>query len=265
MVKQFDLIALDADDTLWVNEPHFREAEQQFATLMEQYGDREILIDALTKSEVGNLGLYGYGIKSFTLSMLECALKVSNYTLTPEDTDQIIEIGKEMLQKPVVLIQGVVETLKKISKLAPIIVITKGDLLDQERKFEQSGLKDYIKDFRVVSNKTEETYQDIMDLYSVIPERFMMVGNSLKSDVLPPIKLGAKGVYIPFETSWSHEDISPEEEAEHHIITLDSIEQLPKVITGITAHNRVHPKYVKDPQSIDQDESSRSGYRHVSG
>lgn len=206
--KNIKVIAFDADDTLWVNETYFREAELQFAKLLSKYETLNKIDQELFKVEMNNLPLYGYGIKGFILSMVESALKLSNYKLNPKIIDEIITIGKKMIDKPVELLDGVEQVLKTLKPNYKIILATKGDLLDQERKLEKSGLTKYFHHIEVLSEKKEANYKVLLSHLGINPSEFLMVGNSLKSDVLPLLEIGAKAIHVPFHTTWAHEVVT---------------------------------------------------------
>jgi putative hydrolase of the HAD superfamily len=204
-------IAFDADDTLWVNEPYFQEAEQKFCALMEDYLPLHATAKELFATETGNLPLYGYGIKGFMLSMIETALRISDKTVTPAVLEIAIEYGKELLQKPIELLEGIETVLTQLKPHYRLVVATKGDLLDQERKLKKSGLEPFFHHIEIMSDKKEGDYSKLIRHLDIHPEEFMMVGNSLKSDVLPVLAIGGHAVHIPYHTTWAHEQI------EHHV------------------------------------------------
>jgi putative hydrolase of the HAD superfamily len=201
------VIAFDADDTLWVNEPYFQETEEKFCELLLPYLSRHTLSQELFKTEIGNLKLYGYGIKGYILSMIEAALKISNHTISNEIIEKIIVYGKELLEKPIELIDGVEETLETLKSKYRLVVATKGDLLDQRRKLHNSGLGPYFHHIEVMSDKQEADYSDLVKRLDIQPSEFLMIGNSLKSDVLPVLGIGGHAFHIPFHTTWAHEKI----------------------------------------------------------
>jgi putative hydrolase of the HAD superfamily len=201
------VIAFDADDTLFVNEPYFQETEQKFCALMSDYLSEQGLSQELFKTEVDNLHLYGYGIKGYTLSMIEAAMKISNNTLSVEVIAKIIDLGKELLQKPIELLDGVEETLKALQGKYKLIVATKGDLKDQQRKLHDSGLGIYFHHIEVMADKQEVNYEKLLKRLEIDSKEFFMIGNSLKSDVLPVLGIGGYAVHIPFHTTWEHEKI----------------------------------------------------------
>ena len=230
MGNRYKVIAFDADDTLWVNETYFREAELEFANLLSKYETKNKIDQELFKKEIENLSFYGYGIKGFVLSMIECAIELSNTTVHPKTIQAILNIGKEMLAKPITLLDGVEDVLKTLHGKYKLIVATKGDLLDQERKLEKSNLLKYFHHIEVMSDKKEKDYQKLLKHLDIEPTEFLMVGNSLKSDVLPLIAIGASAIHIPFHTTWIHEQVSDKEAAKQNYITLTTIKEIPGVL-----------------------------------
>ena len=200
--KHIKVIGFDADDTLWVNETYFRDAELEFAKLMAPYETANKIDQELFKKEMENLPLYGYGIKGFVLSMVEMAMEISNHTVSNQTITKILNIGKDMLNAPVDLLDGVEAVLGQLSKDYKLIVLTKGDLLDQERKLEKSNLTPYFHHIEVMSDKQDLNYSKVLDHLDIKPSAFLMIGNSLKSDILPLINIGAEAIHIPFHTTW---------------------------------------------------------------
>jgi len=201
------VIAFDADDTLFVNETYFIETEQKFCGLMSDYLSHQGISQELFKVEIDNLKIYGYGIKAYILSMIEAAMKISNNTIPIEIIEKIIEYGKELLEKPIVLLEGVEETLVALHGKYKLVVATKGDLLDQRRKLHNSGLGHYFHHIEVMADKQEEDYLDLIKRLEIQPKEFLMIGNSLKSDVLPVLAIGGHAVHVPFHTTWAYERI----------------------------------------------------------
>jgi len=201
------VIAFDADDTLWVNEPYFQETEEKFCELMAPYLSRHSLSQELFKTEIDNLKLYGYGIKGYILSMIEAAMKISNNTISIEIIEKIIQYGKELLERPIELLDGVKDVLDELKGKYKLVVATKGDLLDQRRKLHNSGLGGYFHHIEVMSDKQEQDYMDLLKRLEIPPADFMMIGNSLKSDILPVLGIGGHAIHIPFHTTWAHEKI----------------------------------------------------------
>jgi putative hydrolase of the HAD superfamily len=209
--KNVKVIGFDADDTLWVNETYFREAELEFAKLLSAYETSNKIDQELFKKEMDNLELYGYGAKGFVLSMVEMALEISNYNVSNKTIEAILDIGKDMINKPVELLDGVEEVLETLSKQYKLILATKGDLLDQERKLEKSGLIDYFHHIEVLSDKKEANYSKLLNHLDINPSEFLMIGNSLKSDILPLVNIKAHAIHVPFHTTWAHEEVSKKE------------------------------------------------------
>ncbi|WP_439151159.1 HAD family hydrolase [Winogradskyella sp.] len=205
------VIGFDADDTLWVNETYFREAEEEVGKLLSHYETPNKIDQELYKMELKNLGTYGYGVKGFVLSMIELAVELSNGKVSNSIISDILNIGKRMLNKPIELLEGVEEVLKTLSKDYRLILATKGDLLDQERKLEKSGLIDYFHHIEVLSEKQEYNYSRLLKHLDIKPSEFLMVGNSLKSDILPLINIGSEAIHVPFHTTWQHEKVSENE------------------------------------------------------
>lgn len=201
------VIGFDADDTLWINETYFREAEEAFFDLLEDYMPRHSLARELLAVEISNLKLYGYGIKAFMLSMVETALNIGGKTLPIDAINKIIEIGRRQLDMPVILLDGVLDVLNQLKGKYKLVVVTKGDLLDQERKLEKSGLASYFHHIEIVSEKTTHDYQKLLKHLDIQASEFLMIGNSLKSDVLPVLELGGYGIHVPFHTTWEHERV----------------------------------------------------------
>ena len=224
---EIEVIGFDADDTLWKNEDLFFEAQNEIKDILKQNSnnfDKELL-----KTEKSNLDFYGYGIKGFILSIIEASAKNSHEELKIESINQIIKLGKKMLNAPVNLIEDVEKVLSILSKKYKLILITKGDLLDQERKIKKSKLEKYFKHKKIVSEKNKQTYLNILDDLKIEPQNFLMVGNSFKSDVLPVLEIGGNGVHIPYKILWEHEKIKTSEYSKKYI-KLDKISDLTSVI-----------------------------------
>lgn len=205
MNNDITTIAFDADDTLWINEPYFQEAEKQFCVLLEDYLPQHSVSQELFKTEMKNLHLYGYGVKGFMLCMIETVSKISNDTAPLTLINKTIEIGHELLQKPVELLDGVTKTLENLKGKYKLVVATKGDLLDQERKLKKSGLQEYFHHIEIMSDKKENDYLKLLKHLDCQPENFLMLGNSIKSDILPVLEIGGSAAHIPYHVTWSHE------------------------------------------------------------
>ena len=230
-MKKFDLIAFDADDTLWHNESIYHGVQDRFNELLSAYAAPEKVEQHLFNKEMGNLALYGYGIKSFTLSMIETAIDLSEGGISGREIEKIIGFAREMLANEVQLIKDVSEVVRGLSESYTLMLLTKGDLLDQEIKLARSGLGKYFRHFEVVSTKTRKTYQDLLEKYAIDPRRFLMIGNSLKSDVLPVVELGGYGVHIPYHITWAHETVETHAEmGNSRLFELDRMELLPELV-----------------------------------
>jgi putative hydrolase of the HAD superfamily len=205
------IIAFDADDTLWVNEPYFLETEKKFCQLLEDYLPQHTISRELLQVEVQNLRYYGYGIKGYILSMIEAALHITDRTVDISIVEKILDFGKDLLVRPIELIDGVEEVLTELKQHYRLVVATKGDLLDQERKLKNSGLEHYFHHIEIMSDKKEADYHKLINHLDIKPEEFLMIGNSLRSDVLPVINIGGNSIHVPFHITWAHEQI------DHHI------------------------------------------------
>ena len=220
------LLAFDADDTLWVNEPFYREVEATIEALLRPYLDADNFIDQLYEREIRNLGIFGYGAKGFTLSLVETAIELSEGRVSAPEIHRIIELGKSLLTKPIEILPGVEKTIKHLSADFKLMIITKGDLFDQESKIARSGLAEYFDYVEIVNEKKADVYAGILKQYGVQARHFLMVGNSLKSDILPVVEIGARAIHIPFHTTWVHEEIAAQDAAAQQYQTLSGITDL---------------------------------------
>lgn len=226
-----EIIAFDADDTLWDNEPLFQSIEKELCILLTEYGDMERISSTLFDIGVRNLELYGYGAKAFTLSMIETALKVSDNKISADKIALIIEKGKYLLNMPIQLLDGVEEALSSFSKKYKLVVATKGDLLDQQRKLIRSGLTKYFDHVEIMPDKTEKEYRKLVSALNTQPESILMVGNSLKSDIYPPLSIGMYAAYVPYHTMWKHEVVD-ENIVSDRFYKVESLSNLSSLIIG---------------------------------
>ncbi|MEB8388865.1 HAD family hydrolase [Rhodobacteraceae bacterium KMM 6894] len=226
------IIAFDADDTLWQNEQFYRLTHDRFAALMADYAPPEGLKQRLLEAEVRNLGRYGFGIKGFTLSMIETAIEVTEGRVPASVISDLIAAGQDMLAHPVHLLPHADSVLAEVAQRYTVLLITKGDLLDQERKLAQSGLGDYFDGVEIVSDKTEDVYRRIFARRGVAAEQVMMVGNSLKSDVLPVLGVGGWGVHVPHDLTWSYEAAEAPVKAER-FRALRDLGELPELLNEL--------------------------------
>ncbi|MDZ4365091.1 HAD family hydrolase [Brevundimonas sp.] len=224
-------VGLDADDTLWHNETIFRLTHGRFVDLLDEHGDRETIEARLAEVERRNLRLYGYGVKGFTLSMIETAMELCDGGAPPEVVREILAAGREMLAHPVETLPSVDETLAALAERYRLVLITKGDLLDQERKLAASGLGDLFAAVEIVSEKDSGTYTRVFDRHGTGSAEAVMAGNSMKSDVLPAIEAGAWAVHIPYVVTWAHE-LADAPEGHPRYGTLDTIADLPAWIAA---------------------------------
>jgi putative hydrolase of the HAD superfamily len=222
----FDLIAFDADDTLWHNESVFQATEGRFVEMLRAYHSEEWIRERLFQTEVKNLSHFGYGVKGFILSMIETAIELSEGQVRGREVQEIIAWGHEMLRMPIELLDGVQETVAALACDHRLMLVTKGDLFDQEAKLARSGLGELFSAVEIVSRKDAKTYERIIARHGVTPAQFLMIGNSLRSDVLPAVEAGAAAIHIPYVTTWAHENVSEDELAGKEIVRLDSIREV---------------------------------------
>lgn len=224
-------IAFDADDTLWENENHYRDVENKFCELFTRFGTTEFISKELLKTETLNIDLYGYGVKSFTLSMIETAIRISSGKVNPETITTIIELGKELINMPLNILPEVKETLETLKKRYRLVLATKGDLLDQQRKLKKSELENLFSDVEIMSNKRANDYLELIKKLKIVPQEFLMVGNTIKSDIVPVIEIGASAIHIPYYITWNHEETLHNNDFET-ITNINEILKLPGIISN---------------------------------
>lgn len=227
------LVAFDADDTLWHNEPLFTGTQERFRRLLARYQDAAVIDQRLYETQTANLEHYGYGIKAFTLSMVETAIELTEGRIPGAEIEEILTMGREMLLAPVELLDGVGETIAALEGRYSLMVVTKGDLLDQESKVARSGLGEHFDHVEVVSRKDVASYARVLAAHAVAPPEFVMVGNSLRSDVLPVLELGAAAVHVPYPVTWAHEAVAPERLEGLSFATADSLRELPGLLEAM--------------------------------
>lgn len=225
-MKHIEVIAFDADDTLWHNEILFTATQEKYKKLLTKYHSEEWIESKLYDTETQNIQHFGYGIKGFTLSMIETAVELSEGRITGEEINQIIEFAKEMLKSPTELLEDVEETIYNLSKTHELMIITKGDLFDQESKIVRSGLAEYFSHIEIVREKDDEIYQKILSKNKFDSSKFLMVGNSLKSDILPVIRIGAEAIHIPYHTTWAREMVAENELENYRFLRLQRMKEL---------------------------------------
>lgn len=222
MIEGIQVIGFDADDTLWVNETYFLETEQKLRLLLAPYVDGETVSAELFRTESRNMPLYGYGVKAYILSVLETAIRITDGKVPANVLEQILLLGKEQLSKPVELLDGVEETLNALVGHYRLIVVTKGDLLDQEQKLRRSGIEHLFHHVEIMSDKTDREYRLLLKHLDIQPEEFLMIGNSVRSDILPPLELGSYAIHVPYQTTWAHEKVD-EPVVSSRFFTVDSL------------------------------------------
>ena len=237
-----DVIAFDADDTLWHNERMFQATEVQFAEMLADYHSAEWVRERLLATETKNLSHFGYGVKGFILSMIETALELTENRIGGAEIRQIVQWGHDMLLHPVQLLDGVRETIEALAGRYRLMLLTKGDLFDPESKLARSGLGEYFDAVEIVSAKNAATYRTIMTRHAVTPERFVMVGNSLRSDILPALEAGARAVHIPYEMTWAHERVEADALQGREFAVLEKMTLLPDWVATLPRSDRPSPR-----------------------
>lgn len=223
------VIAFDADDTLWVNEPNFREAESGFETILERYLPKQEIADKLYETEKRNLKTFGYGAKGFIVSMIETALELTDFALSGKEVQEIIDLGRRLLAKPIELLDEVEHVLDSLDEDYELMLLTKGDLFEQESKFARSGLSKYFHHVEIVSEKDPQTYRSLLERYQLAPHEIVMIGNSLRSDILPMREIGVAAVHIPYHTTWVHEQVQSGETDDKDYLELAQISEVLKL------------------------------------
>ena len=232
-MARFDLLAFDADDTLWHTERLYADAQAQFRRLLARYHDLEWINEQLYQTEMHNMQHFGYGIKAFALSMIETAIELTDGRISGRELKTIVDTAKAMMTADVELLGHVAETIAALARSYTLMVITKGDLLDQESKMARSGLAPYFSHVEIVSDKNSRTYTALLQRYAFAPERFLMVGNSLRSDILPVLALGANAVYVPYPVTWAHEIAEPPPAGQRGFYELEHIGLLPGLLEAL--------------------------------
>jgi putative hydrolase of the HAD superfamily len=231
-MNSWRVIAFDADDTLWHNESIFERGHERFRALLAQYHDQATVDRTLFATEMRNLELFGYGIKSYTLSAIETAIELSGGRIGAEEIRSLIHQCREMLAHPVELLEGAADVLPELARTHELLLITKGDLRDQQRKIAKSGLAAHFREVEVVAEKDPAAYEVIFRRHGIAPAEVLMVGNSLKSDILPVLALGGAGVHVPYHLLWAHEHAEPPPEAPGRFFTIESLRELPAIVRG---------------------------------
>jgi putative hydrolase of the HAD superfamily len=229
-MKHIRVIGLDADDTLWHNETIFEKVHERYRASLSEYHDAATVDRTLLATEMRNLELYGYGVKGFTLSAIETSIELTRGKISAEEIRTLIELGQEMLNHPVELLDGVAETIARLASSHALLVITKGDLRDQQRKLTKSGLAPHFKGVEIVSEKDPATYAEILRRQNVEPSEFLMVGNSLKSDILPVLEIGGAALHVPYALTWMLDRTDKIPAAPGRFFQLGSLRELPALL-----------------------------------
>ena len=227
------VIGFDADDTLWHNEIIFERVHERYRALLARHHDATTVDGTLLATEKRNLELYGYGVKGFTLSAIETAIALTEGKIGASEIDGILVLGREMLAHPVELLEGVADVVSELAKKHTLLLITKGDLRDQERKLAKSGLAGRFRLVEIVSEKDRSTYETIFRRHAIAPDRFLMVGNSLKSDILPVLALGGAGAHVPYPLTWANERVEQLPPADGRFFQLKTMRELPGVVRAL--------------------------------
>jgi putative hydrolase of the HAD superfamily len=233
MARRELVVGFDADDTLWHNESIFEQVHVRYRELLARYHDAATVDRTLFATEMRNLELYGYGVKGFTLSAIETAIQLTKGKIPAAEIGQLIGLGQEMLAHPVELLEGVAETLPALAGQYRLVLITKGDLRDQERKLAKSGLQQHFPQVEILSEKSVETYDALFRRQGIVASRFVMVGNSIKSDVLPVLELGASAVHIPYHLTWAAERVERVPDAVGRFFQMTTMRELPSVLARV--------------------------------
>lgn len=236
MAQTFDLIAFDGDDTLWHNERSYREGRRRFQRLLADAGvvlDDEQIDEAVARTEIANLSVFGYGVSSFALSLIETAVDVTGGRVAGADLKRVIEIAREMLGEEIELFTDARDSLAALSATYPLMLVTKGDLLHQTSKLDRSGLRGYFNHVEVVSHKTPDVYAAILRRHGIDPGRFLMVGNSVRSDVLPVVEVGGWAVHVPAALTWAHEDADAPAEEHGRFFAIPALSALAPLVARI--------------------------------
>jgi putative hydrolase of the HAD superfamily len=229
-MKPCRVIGFDADDTLWHNENIFEHVHERYRALLARYHDTATVDRTLFATEIRNLELYGYGVKGFMLSAIETAITLTEGRISAEEIQTLIGLGRDMLEHPVELLDGVTETLAALAGSHRLLIITKGDLRDQQRKLAKSGLGSHFQHIEILAEKDEAAYATVLRRHAIAAEEFLMVGNSLKSDILPVLALGGAGAHVPYHLTWSHERSDQTPDAPGRFFQLASIRELPALL-----------------------------------
>src|SRR6476659_5255484 len=230
------LVGFDGDDTLWRSEDYYRAAQQEFEALLARYVDLDDVYARLYAVEKRNLALFGYGAKGMTLSMLEAAIEITGSRIEARDLHRIVAIGKSLLQHPVELLPGIADAVAAIARMHPVVLVTKGDLFHQEAKVRECGLAGLFRRIEIVSEKDAPTYARLLDEFGIDPREFVMIGNSLRSDIAPVLELGGWGIHMPYHVTWMHETDAVVADSARRLRRVARADELPGVVRAIAGN-----------------------------
>jgi putative hydrolase of the HAD superfamily len=225
-LDRIKILGFDADDTLWENEPYYRDTEKKFCDILKEYAPADEINEKLYSVEMGNMELYGYGTKAFVLSLIETAIIVSGGRVSAKEIESIITLGKFQIGMKISLLPGVTRVLGTLAEHYRLIVATKGDLLDQERKLKNSGISGYFHHIEIMTDKKEANYRKLLNHLDIAADEFLMIGNSLKSDVWPVVNLGGYAVHVPFHITWVHEELPHHTMSDKHYFRVETLSEL---------------------------------------
>lgn len=236
-MARLDVIAFDADDTLWHNEDLYLSGKERCREILEPYGLSDVLDSRLDEIEIGNLRYYGYGVSGFVFSLIETAIDLTEGAVTGKELKPLLDLSREMLTAEVRLFDHAENALALLANSYPLMMITKGELFHQQNKIARSGVEHYFQSVEVVSDKTPQAYAALLDRHGLQPGRFMMVGNSLRSDILPVLEIGGWAVYIPHELTWAHEEVDLQEMGKKRFYQLEHLGELVDLLESLDGDN----------------------------
>ena len=237
------MVGFDADDTLWRSQDYFDDAQAQYERILSAHVDLADLGQRLLDVEKRNIAFFGYGVKGMALSMVEAAVEVTDARISARDIGRIVDLAKQLLRHPVELLPGVREAVAAVAAQHPVVLITKGDLFHQEAKVRESGLSDLFRRIEIVSEKDPATYARLFEEFGVTARGFLMVGNSLRSDIAPVLELGGWGVHVPYHTTWAHETDAELQAGHGRMRTIASLDELPQALQELDHQSQLHPSH----------------------
>ncbi|MGA9531788.1 MAG: HAD family hydrolase [Anaerolineales bacterium] len=231
--QMFDWIGFDADDTLWQNEIHYRQARAEFEEIMAGYGQGEGVDEVVNRVELENLSYYGYGAIGFVVSLIEAGIEITNGDISAADIQRLLDLSKEMISAEAELLPGAEQLVTELSQQYPLLLVTKGDLRHQTQKVERSGLRGYFKAVEVVSEKNPDVYRKLLERHAILPDHFLMVGNSMRSDILPVLTIGGYAAHVAHSMTWDHEVAEAPYENQRRFLSVDQLSELPSAMEAL--------------------------------